>query len=98
MNPSQDKLAKIKPHIARSENRQLLKHTYPLRLFTAQLRACHIILFDFHSLVKQDVRISSHFTTRAHQNYCRRCHSLKVAKQDLECISSDHNINATVYF
>ena len=35
MNPSQDKLAKIKPHIARNENRQLLKHTYPLRLFTA---------------------------------------------------------------
>ena len=50
MNPSQAKLAKIKPHIARNENRQFLKHTYPLRLFTAQLRACHIILFDFHSL------------------------------------------------
>ena len=98
MNPSQAKLANIEPHIARNENRQRLKHTYPLHLFTAQLRACHIILFDFHSLVKQDVHISSHFTTRAQQNYCRRCHSLKVAKQDLEHISSDHNINATVYF
>ena len=96
MNPSQAKLAKIEPHISRNENRQRLKHTYPLHLFTALLRACHIILFDFHSLVKQDVHISSHFTTRAQQNYCRRCHSLKVAKQDLEHISSDHNINATV--
>ena len=52
MNPSQAKLAKIKPHIARNENCQRLNTTYPSHLFTAQLRACHIILLDFHSLVK----------------------------------------------
>ena len=50
---------------------------YPLHLFTYAAKGpVTSILFDFNSLVKRDMHISSRFTTAAQKNCCWRCHSL----------------------